>query len=195
MQNVVLSVAVSLDGYIARPDGAVDWLFMDPEIMPEMSKFFKTVGVVIMGRKTLDVALALGGGKMGMGKMPCYVFSRSQPQGKRAGVEYVRGSPAALVNELKQKLGKDIWLMGGGELAREFLRENLVDRIDLGLMPVLLGEGIPLFPSGFPEQHFTLASHHACKSGIVSLSYARSAAPSRAVKKTSKRARTRKGKR
>jgi dihydrofolate reductase len=172
-RNVVLSVAVSLDGYIARPDGGVDWLrepcFMDPAI--DFAELMRPFDVVLAGRKTLDVDKLKGGG--GMGKATCYIFSRTKPSGKRKGAEYVNRPPGELVSELKSRPGKDIWVMGRGELAREFLREDLLDRMDLTFIPVLLGEGIPLFPAGFPQRAWTLASHRIYPSGIVSLSYAR----------------------
>ena len=143
-RNVVLFVAVSLDGYIARRDGSVDWLIMDPAI--DLGGYCRAFDVILMGRKTLDVALGLGGGPQPMGKTAGYVFSRTKPPGKRDGVEYVNRPPVELIRELRARPGKDIWLMGGGELARDFLKEDLLDRMDLGIMPVLLGEGIPLFP-------------------------------------------------
>ncbi len=108
-----------------------------------------------------------------MGKMACYIFSRSKPPGKRKGAEYVNRPPAELVRELKLRPGKDIWLMGGGELAGEFLKADLVDRMELAIMPILLGEGIPLFPAGFPQRDWALVSHRIYPSGIVSVSYAR----------------------
>lgn len=172
-RSIVLSVAVSLDGYIARRDGSVDWLreprFMDPAI--EFAELTRPFDVVLAGRKTLDVDKLKGGG--GMGKMTCYIFSRTKPPGKRKGAEYVNRPPGDLARELKAQPGKDIWLMGGGELAREFLREDLVDRMVLAFIPVLLGEGIPLFPDGFPQRDWTLASQRGYPSGIVNVSYAR----------------------
>lgn len=170
-RNVVLGVAVSLDGYIARRDGTVDWLIMDPEI--NLGSYAKTFDVVIAGRKTLDLSDEQRSGANPMGKMDCYIFSRSKQPGKRRGAEYVNQAPSELIRQLKERPGKDIWLMGGGELAREFLKEDLVDRMDLGIMPVLLGEGIPLFPQSFPQRNFILEKFQAYKSGIVMASYAR----------------------
>ena len=170
-RSVVLGVAVSLDGYIARPDGSVDWLVMDPDI--DLRAYTKSFDVVVAGRKTLNVSDEPKSVANPMGKMCCYIFSRSKPPGKRNGVEYVNRPPRDLIGELQALPGKDIWLMGGGELAREFLREDLVDRLDLGIMPVLLGEGIPLFPPGFPQRDFTLVKFQAYKSGVVMASYAR----------------------
>ena len=171
LRNVVLAVAVSLDGYIARPDGSVDWLLMDPEI--DLGSYAKTFDVVIAGRKTLDLPDEQSSGANPMGKKDCYIFSRSKQPGKRHGAEYVNRAPSELIRQLKERPGKDVWLMGGGELAREFLKEDLVDRMDLGIMPVLLGEGIPLFPQGFPQRDFVLEKFRAYKSGIVRATYER----------------------
>lgn len=174
LRSVVLGVAVSLDGYIARPDGSVDWLIMDSEI--DLRGYAKTFDVIVAGRKTLDFPNKQKSGANPMGKMTCYIFSRTRPPGKRNGVEYVNRSPKELIGELRALPGKDIWLMGGGELAREFLKEDLVDRMDLGIMPVLLGEGIPLFPRGLPQRDFTLVKFQAYKSGVVMANYERKSA-------------------
>jgi dihydrofolate reductase len=173
-RNVVLAVAVSLDGYIARKNGTVDWLIRDPEI--DLGGYAKRFDVIIAGRKTLDIPEGQQGKKGSSspwGKMECYIFSRTKPPGKRGGTEYVSAPPSELIRRLRERPGKEIWLMGRGELAREFLKEDLVDRMDLGVMPVLLGEGIRLFPEGFPQRNFILEKSQAYKSGIVRASYAR----------------------
>jgi dihydrofolate reductase len=170
LREVVLSVAMSLDGYIARRDGSVDWLIMDPKL--DLGAFMRSVDVILAGRRTLEPAVGSGGGHKSLG-MAAYVFSRSKEPGKRDGVEYVNRAPGELVRELKGKPGRDIWLMGGGELARDFLRDDLVDRMELGIMPILLGDGIPLFPRGFPERRFELRNAESYPSGIVMLKYAR----------------------
>lgn len=172
-RKVVLAVAVSLDGYIARRDGTVDWLMDDPTV--DLSAYGKVFDVIVAGRKTLDLEHASGGGGGPFGKMSCYIFSKTRPPGKRGAAEYVNRNPGEFVRELQALPGKDIWLMGGGELAREFLKEDLVDGMDLAIMPVLLGEGIPLFPQGFPQRNFTLVSHHVHPSGIIRAIYQRAA--------------------
>jgi dihydrofolate reductase len=170
MRNVVLGLGISIDGYIARLNGAVDFLFMPKDY--SMADFFRTIDTAIMGRKTLDAALKMGGGSLG-GSMATYVFSYSQPAGKRDGVAFVNESPAVFVRELLKEPGKNIWLMGGGELARDFLKADLVDELYLGIVPVLLGEGIPLFPSGFPQRDFTLVENKTYSKGLISLKYKR----------------------
>lgn len=173
-RNVVLAVAVSLDGYIARSDGRVDWLIDDPTV--DLRAYAKQFDVIVAGRKTIDVEKSSGGGGP-FGKMSCYIFSRTRQPGKRGGAEYVNRSPGEFVRDLTALPGKDIWLMGRGELAREFLKEDLVDRMDLAIMPVLIGEGIPLFPPGFPQRNWTLVRHEAHPSGIIRAIYARTATP------------------
>jgi dihydrofolate reductase len=170
MRNVVLGLGISLDGYIARPDGAVDFLFMPKDY--SMAPFFATIDTAIMGRKTLDAALQMAGGSYKW-EMPTYVFSRTQPPGKRDGLEFVNQSPASLIERLRQRPGKDIWMMGGGELAREFLKADLIDALYLGIVPTLLGEGIPLFPSGFPQREFKLVENRTYSKGLVALRYQR----------------------
>ena len=174
MRKVVLGVGVSIDGYIARKNGAVDFLFI-PKDYP-MGEFMKSVDTAVMGRKTFAVSLKLGGGGFG-GAMKSYVFSRSKPAGERQGVTYTRKTPARLTAEVRKQPGKDIWLMGGGELARAFLKADLVDELYIGVVPVLLGSGIPLFPSGFPQRDFTLLENKTYSKGLIALRYGRSRVP------------------
>jgi dihydrofolate reductase len=104
------------------------------------------------------------------------MLSRSKPSGardKRDKVVYVNHPPSALLSKLRAAPGKNIWLMGGGELARSFLQEDLVDGVHLGIVPVLLGDRIPLFPSGFPQRDFTLAENKSYSKGVIGLKYNR----------------------
>ncbi len=119
MRNVVLGLGITIDGYIARLNGAVDFLFMPKDY--SMAPFFKTIDTAIMGRKTLDVALKMGG-SFGGSSMATYVFSRSKPAAERDGIVFVNESPATFISKLRERRGKNIWLMGGGELARDFLK-------------------------------------------------------------------------
>jgi len=171
MRKVVLGLGISIDGYIARPDGAVDFLFMPKDY--SMGPFFASIDTAIMGRKTYDVALKMGGGGFGDSNMKNYVFSHSQPPGERGGVTFVNESPKSFVEKLRQRLGKNIWLMGGGELARDFLKDDLVDELYIGVVPVLIGEGIPLFLSGFPQREFSLLENKTFSKGMIALKYSR----------------------
>jgi dihydrofolate reductase len=174
MRKIVLGLGVSLDGYIARPDGAVDFLFMPKDY--SMAPFFATVDTAIMGRKTLDAGLKISGGSLPHMNMPMYVFSQAKPPGERDGVIFVNETPASFIRKLRRRPGKDIWLMGGGELARVFLKADLVDGLRLGVVPVLLGDGIPLFPSGFPQRDFTLIENKSYSKGLIALTYERTRA-------------------
>ena len=174
MRNVVLGLGISLDGHIARRNGAVDFLFMPKDY--SMADFFATIDTAIMGRKTLEAGFKMSGGSLPRFNMSMYVFSHSRPPGERDGVIFVNETPAAFICKLRRRSGKDIWLMGGGELARAFLKADLVDRLRLGVVPVLLGEGIPLFPNGFPQRDFTLIENKTCSKGLIALTYERSRA-------------------
>jgi dihydrofolate reductase len=179
MRKIVLGLGISLDGYIARLNGAVDFLFMPKDY--SMAPFFATVDTAIMGRKTLDAGLKMSGGSLPASSMAYYVFSRSKPPGKGDGWTFVNSPPAAFVKKLRKRPGKDIWLMGGGELARDFLKADLVDELHIGIIPVLLGEGIPLFPSGFPQRNFSLVENKTFSRGMIALKYKRVRAKSKDV--------------
>jgi dihydrofolate reductase len=174
MRKIVYGVGISLDGYIARPDGAVDFLFMPKDF--SMAPFLASIDTAVMGRKTYDVAASA----MGEASMPTYVFTRSLPSGERNGLRFTKQSPAALVRQLRKSRGKDIWLMGGGELARDFLKADLVDELYLGVVPVTIGAGLPAFPGGFPQRDFALLENKSYSKGLISLRYKRVKSRSRA---------------
>jgi dihydrofolate reductase len=171
MRSVVLGLGISIDGYIARPDGSVDFLFMPRDY--SMAEFFAGVDTAIMGRRTYDKGREMGGGPSSYGSMKVYVLSRTQPAGEREGVVFTRESPARLVGRIRKRPGKDIWMMGGGEAALDFLAADLIDELYLGVVPVLLGEGIPLFRSGFPQRDFRLIENRTYSRGLIALRYRR----------------------
>jgi len=115
----------------------------------------------------------MGGDGFSGSKIKNYVFSHSQPPGERSGVIFVNESVKSFVENLRKQPGKNIWLMGGGELARDFLKDDLVDELYIGIVPVLIGEGLPLFPSGFPQREFTLLENKTFSKGLIALKYAR----------------------
>jgi dihydrofolate reductase len=174
-RRVILGFGISLDGYIARRNGAIDYLAIDKEGEALMADFFAKIDTTIMGRKT-----AVGWAKMrNSGEIPetpgtaTYVVSRRWKPGKRDGFEVVSGSLTDFVRKLKRRSGKDIYLGGGGELARSFLQEDLVDELFIGLGPVLLGDGIPGFPAKFPRRDFKLTECKSYSNGSVELRYER----------------------
>ena len=168
-RRVILGLGISLDGYIARPDGSVDFLFMPKDY--SMGPFFKTIDTCLMGRKTYEVGLKMSGGKFANYGMACYVFSRTLSAGERGGVIFTADPPKKVVDSIRKRSGQHIWLMGGGELARDFLKEDLVDELYLGVVPTLIGAGVPLFPSGFPERKFSLLENKTYSQGLIALKY------------------------
>lgn len=170
MNKIKLFVASSLDGYIARTDGSVDWLFIDNDY--GYSSFYESVGVVVMGRKTYEQVLTFGDypyrGKEGI------VLSHSKAGQSDAHVRFMAGSLSDLVAELRGLSGQDIWLVGGAELTKDFLAAQLVDELILSIHPVLLGSGISLFVAQQVEQPLALVSCQPFDSGLVQLHYRRS---------------------
>ena len=161
-------VAVSLDGFIAGPNGEYDWIVMDPSI--DFAAMYKEFDTVVMGRKTYAVVTAQGGN----GAMPgldVVVFSRTLPSAAYQGVRIVNDDPGKVVAALKKKAGRDIWLFGGGALFRSLLDAGLVDTVEVALVPVLLGAGIPLLPPGATTKLILADQKTLPASGIVALSY------------------------
>ena len=174
MRKVILGAGITLDGCIARPDGSVDYLTMTKEGAKDFEHFFTTIDTIVMGRKTLDAAIAMSGGSFTSPvKIPHYVFSRTQPTGERDGVIFTNQSPRAWLSKIRARRGKHIFHMGGGELARSFLEADLIDELFLGIVPILLGRGLPLFPGGFPQRDFTLVENKTYSKGQISLTYRR----------------------
>jgi dihydrofolate reductase len=147
-RKVILGFGISLDGYIARRNGDLDFLAIDKEGESLMADFFSKIDTTIMGRKTAAATAKMreSGEIPEMPGMANYVVSRRWKPGQRQGFEVVNGSLKAFVGKLKRRLGKDIYLGGGGELASSFLQEDLVDELFIGLGPIPLGDGIPGFP-------------------------------------------------
>jgi dihydrofolate reductase len=176
-RKVILGFGISLDGYIALRNGAMDYLTIDQEGEALMADFFSKIDVTIMGRKTAAATAEMrkSGEIPDMPGMSTYVFSRRWKPGKRDGFEVVNGSLTAFVKKLKRRKGrvKDIYLGGGGELCRSFLQEDLVDELYIGVGPVLLGDGIPGFPAKFPQRNFKLTECKSYPNGSVGLRYER----------------------
>jgi dihydrofolate reductase len=166
MRRVRYSVAMSLDGYIGGPQGEFDWIPMDPDI--DFGALFKPYDTVLMGRKSYEAAQKQGG--VGMPGKQVHVFSKTLRQAKGA---IVSADPKATVTGLKKKKGKDIWLFGGGELFRSLLALGLVDEVEVAIIPVLLGRGLPMLPSPAESAKLKVMSHRVYeKTGTVLMRYA-----------------------
>lgn len=171
MRRLRYSVAATLDGFIADPDGGYDWIIMDESI--DFASMFEEFDTFVMGRKTWDVSSTADPGSMGdmFGGKEVIVFSRTL-KSARPGVTIVNTPPVDTVRELKQKPGKDIWLFGGGSMFRTLVDADLVDTVEVGVMPVLLSQGVPLITPGARITGMKLDTCETLhKSGIVMLSY------------------------
>jgi dihydrofolate reductase len=161
--------AISLDGFIAGPNGEADWIVMDPEI--DFAAMFAQYDTLLIGRKTFT-QMSAGGQSESMPGIDVYVFSTSLRQQDHPGVTIVRHGAAELVRGLRERPGKDIALFGGGELFRSLLEMGLVDTVEVAIVPVLLGGGVPLMAGDYRKVTLRLTSHKVLKTtGIVSLEY------------------------
>lgn len=167
MRRVRYSVAASLDGYIASPDGGFDWIIMDPDI--DFAAMYDAVGGLLMDRASYDVSVAMGG--TGGPALPTWVYSRTLPEGERDGVTVVHDA-VPHVRALKETDGKTLWLWGGGQLFRELAAARLVDEVEVAIIPVLLGDGLPLLAGPASRVSLHLRAQRTYEtSGIVMLTY------------------------
>lgn len=167
MRKVVLFIASSLDGYIARPSGDIDWLFTDQDY--GYSEFFASVDTVLMGRKTYEQVLTFG--EYPYQGVKSYIFTKNPHFRPDDNVELVKEDAKNFVDDLRQADGKNIWLVGGSQLTHEFMNRNLVDELILSIHPTILGEGIPLFVNPTSPQSLNLVKCQSYNSGLVQLSY------------------------
>ncbi|MBZ0199593.1 MAG: dihydrofolate reductase family protein [Ignavibacteriaceae bacterium] len=169
--KISLYIASSLDGYIARTGGGIDWLTpMNNETEDYgYKKFYESIDAVAMGRKTYDSIkekdLSEYDGK------DLFVFTNRELSSKKGNVYFVKIDPKEFVRNLTNRGLKHLWVVGGGELIRLFLNENLVDEYIISIVPILLGEGVPLFHAPFNEQSIQYVSSKDYKNGVVQLVY------------------------
>jgi dihydrofolate reductase len=176
-RKIIVYIATSADGYIARPDGDVEWLNRRPRTVDYgMGAFYRTVDTILFGRKTYDWALNYYkkiGKKDGMfdTKVANCVFSRKPPQRAAPGVEFVSEPVKTFAQRLRATPGKHIWMMGGGELIASFLDAGEIDAFDIHVIPVFIGEGIPLVAPRHRDVPLHLRSARKYPDGVVRLRY------------------------
>ena len=166
MRKLRYCVATSLDGFIAGPDGACDWIEMDPD--GDFGSFLNQFDSLVMGRKTYEITKQ-GPGPV-MPGMTTYVYSRTLTIDADSEVTIEKDAISHMKN-LKRESGEDIWLFGGSNLFRDLLNAQLVDSIELSLAPIMLSRGIPLIPEGDRSPRLKLVETKPVSNGSISLKY------------------------
>jgi dihydrofolate reductase len=171
--RIKLYIACSLDGFIAREDGSIDWLTEydnNPETDYGYSEFYESIGTVLMGRKTYEQVL--GFGEWPYEEKKAYVFTRQKESlHHEKNVEFISGDIAEFVRRLKENTNQDIWLVGGSQLIKAFLKENLVQDLIVFVVPIILGGGIPLFDHIGKEIKLETGRIEKYENGLVRLDY------------------------
>jgi dihydrofolate reductase len=171
MRKVTFGGANSLDNFIARKDGAYDWLMWSDEAAAIMAAYWKTIDTILWGRKTYEVALRQSKGESPNRGMKSYVFSKTLKPDAHPHVTVIPGDAAEFVRRLKSEPGKDICLMGGGEIANPLFEAGLIDEVGFNIHPVLLGSGIPLFLPMSRQIDLELLDSQTFKNGCVYVRY------------------------
>jgi dihydrofolate reductase len=171
-RKVIVHIATSADGYIARPDGDLEWLTSRPA--PKgfygINAFMKSVDTMLLGRNTYDASLRMGAKFPSKGRY--IVFSRhSRPADAPSNVEFVSDEIGPFISSLRKQPGKNIWLMGGGELIAAFLDEHAIDEFVISMAPVFIGDGIPLIARRHRHTPLELESVERFEDGVVQVHY------------------------
>ncbi len=174
MRQIVLFIAMSLDGYVADTQGGVEWLAgdgSDAQNMGSYAEFYESIDTVILGKKTYDqIVTVLSPDKWVYEDKMCYVITNQQMP-STVGIQFTSQSLASLVEKLKgEEQGKDIWICGGASIANQLMAENLIDRYHISVIPKILGDGIPLFSKHEKSVDLQLVSTHSYN-GITDLIY------------------------
>ncbi|MFD1140358.1 dihydrofolate reductase family protein [Larkinella insperata] len=167
MRNVKLFIATSLDHFIAGPNGEIDWLFTDGDF--GYSAFMETVDTTLMGNETFKLTASFG--DFPYKSLTNYVFTRNSDAPEEPYVNFVSGDIAAFVAELKQQPGKDIFLVGGGQINTLLLEAGLIDELQVFIHPIILGQGIPLFRPTKKMHAWQLVESRSFERGLVELHY------------------------
>jgi dihydrofolate reductase len=182
-RKIIVYIATSADGYIARLDGSFDWLNRPrPPGNYGMGAFLQSIDTVLWGRKTYDQAIEFGAKGPGLGfgpKVKNYVFTHRPPDAPTTGLEFVNEPVAPFAQRLRAEPGKDIWIMGGGGVIASFLDAGEIDEFSIHVIPTFIGEGIPLIQPKHRLVSLKLRSVRRFPDGVVHLNYevARQAAP------------------
>ena len=168
MPRIRYVVTMSLDGYIAGPQGEVDWIVSEPAV--DFGALFAQFDTFLVGRRTFELMNKPGSPPLPPGSKS-FVFSRTL-QNNYPGVSVIAEVSPSAIARIKAEAKKDIWLFGGGELFRSLLKQALVDTVEIAIMPVLLGKGLQLLPQPARRAQLQLTGHRVYPSGIVSVQYA-----------------------
>jgi dihydrofolate reductase len=170
-RKIIVNIGTSADGYIARPDGDIEWLTRrpPPKGFYGISKFMQSIDTKLFGRKTYDVSVRMGA--TFDSKTRNYVFSRKPPASVPAGVEFIAGGIGVFAKRLRDVKGKNIWMMGGGEIIASFLDEGAIDEFIISVVPVFIGEGIPLIAPRHRDVRLSLRAVQPFPDGVVQLHY------------------------
>jgi dihydrofolate reductase len=172
MRIVTYGAACSLDGFIAGPGAEMDWLHFSADVHALIAAYWKTIDVVLMGRKTWSHGAEQGvDASRASGNLKTYVFSRTMKGSPAPGVELVTTDPGAFVHRLKRQKGRGICVMGGGDLARTLFQAGVIDEVGLNIHPVLLGAGVPLFPEIGRRLNLELLESRVLDGGCVLANY------------------------
>ena len=168
MRRVLYRVAASLDGFIAGPHGELDWIVGGSR--DELAAVYQSVDTVLLGRHTYELTRQPGAPPWPR-EWQVYVFSRTLRPEEHSGVTIVNSEPATVVAQLRAGAGRDIWLFGGGSLFRTLLDAKQVDAVEVVVIPVLLGGGVPLIAPGSTRTALSLIQNRSSDSGVVTLRY------------------------
>lgn len=170
-RKVILYIAMSLDGYIAKPNDDLSFLNAVQEEGEDYGygQFMSSIDTVILGRRTYDWVMTQVP-EFPHADKQTFIISRTK-KAKQGNITFYNASLKDLIYELKSQSGKHIFCDGGAEVVNELLKEKLIDELIISVIPVLVGEGIPLFKAGRPEQDLKLVSSRSFKKGLVQLHY------------------------
>ena len=173
-RKIIVYIATSADGYIARPDGGVDWLDRpQPKGNYGIEGFYKSIDTILWGRKTWSKGIEMGMKESGFDpRIQNYIFTRHSHKSKAQQVEFVKENIKPFARRLRAQRGKNIWMMGGGEIIAAFLDAGEIDEFSIHVIPILIGEGIPLVQPRHRSIPLKLLSTKSFPDGVVHLNYA-----------------------